>query len=38
LILETPQQIAEVAEDDATPDPWDVTSVGLLRTLATDTV
>jgi deoxyribonuclease-4 len=38
LILETPQQITEVAEDDATPDPWDVTSVGLLRTLAHDTV
>jgi len=38
LILETPQQITEVAEDDATPDPWDVTSVALLRTLATDTV
>jgi deoxyribonuclease-4 len=37
LILETPQQIPDVAEDDATPDPWDLASVALLRSLASDT-
>lgn len=34
LILETPQEHAEVADDDDTPDPWDVRSIALLRTLA----
>jgi deoxyribonuclease IV len=34
LILETPQEHAEPAEDDDTPDPWDVRSIELLRTLA----
>jgi deoxyribonuclease-4 len=34
LILETPQEVAEVAEDDDTPDPWDVRSIALLRSLA----
>jgi deoxyribonuclease-4 len=34
LILETPQQHAEVAEDDPSPDPWDVRMVGLLQELA----
>ncbi len=34
LILETPQQLEEVAEDDDTPDPWDVESIALLRALA----
>lgn len=34
LILETPQERAEVAEDDATADPWEVRMVGLLRELA----
>lgn len=33
LILETPQEVAEVAEDDDTPDPWDVRSLALLRSL-----
>jgi deoxyribonuclease-4 len=33
LILETPQQVEEVAEDDDTPDPWDVRSIALLRAL-----
>jgi len=37
LIPETPQQIPDVAEDDATPDPWDLASVALLRSLASDT-
>jgi deoxyribonuclease-4 len=36
LILETPQEHAEVADDDATPDPWDVRSIALLRTLAAE--
>ena len=31
LILETPQQNFEVAEDDASPDPWDVRMLELLR-------
>lgn len=34
LILETPQQLEEVAEDDDTPDPWDVESIAILRALA----
>ena len=34
LLLETPQQQAEVAEDDDTPDPWDVETIGQLRALA----
>jgi deoxyribonuclease-4 len=36
LILETPQEHAEIADDDDTPDPWDVRSIALLRTLATE--
>jgi apurinic endonuclease APN1 len=31
LILETPQENPEVAEDDPTPDPWDVEMIELLR-------
>jgi deoxyribonuclease IV len=34
LILETPQEIADVAEDDDAPDPWDVRSLALLASLA----
>lgn len=34
LILETPQEFPDIAEDDATPDPWDVRSIALLRQLA----
>ena len=34
LILETPQQHPDVAEDDTTPDPWDVRSIEHLRELA----
>lgn len=34
LILETPQERPEVAEDDDTPDRWDVDSIALLRELA----
>jgi deoxyribonuclease-4 len=34
LILETPQEIADVGEEDDTPDPWDVRSIALLRQLA----
>lgn len=34
LILETPQQVEEVADDDDTPDPWDVESIAILRALA----
>ncbi len=36
LILETPQEHADIADDDDTPDPWDVRSIALLRTLATE--
>jgi deoxyribonuclease-4 len=36
LILETPQQLADIAEDDDTPDPWDVRSLAVLRALATE--
>lgn len=34
LILETPQERAEVADDDASPDPWDVRMRELLEGLA----
>lgn len=34
LILETPQLNEAVADDDDTPDAWDVESIDLLRTLA----
>ena len=34
LILETPQSTAEVAEDDASADPWDARMVTLLRSLS----
>lgn len=34
LILETPQAVPDVGDDDATPDPWDVESIALLRALA----
>lgn len=34
LILETPQARPEVAEDDPSPDPWDVRMAELLRELA----
>ncbi|WP_337169995.1 deoxyribonuclease IV [Gemmatimonas aurantiaca] len=37
LILETPQEVETVADDDDTPDPWDVRSIGLLQTLARET-
>lgn len=33
-LLETPQAVAEVAEDDDTPDPWDVEDLARLRALA----
>jgi deoxyribonuclease-4 len=33
LILETPQQHPEIADDDSTPDPWDVAMLRLLREL-----
>jgi deoxyribonuclease IV len=34
LILETPEQHPEVAEDDPSPDPWDARMVALLKELA----
>lgn len=34
LVLETPQESAEVADDDVRPDPWDVRMVTLLREFA----
>jgi deoxyribonuclease-4 len=34
LILETPQKFPEVAEDDPSPDPWDLEMIALLRSLA----
>jgi deoxyribonuclease-4 len=34
LILETPQERAEVADDDASPDPWDVRMLELLASFA----
>ena len=36
LVLETPQAVAAVAEDDDTPDPWDVRALAQLRALAED--
>jgi deoxyribonuclease IV len=36
LILETPQENPAIADDDASPDPWDVRMMGLLRELAGD--
>lgn len=38
LIMETPQQNEDVADDDATPDPWDVDSLALLRALSESAV
>lgn len=35
LILETPQELTEVDDEDATPDPYDVAMIELLRSLAT---
>jgi deoxyribonuclease-4 len=35
LILETPQQIEAVADDDDTPDPWDLETIAQLRAFAT---
>jgi deoxyribonuclease-4 len=34
LVLETPQALAEVGEEDDTPDPWDVAALALLRGMA----
>ena len=34
LILETPQQNYDIADDDPTPDPWDVAMLELLREMA----
>ncbi len=34
LILETPQQLYEIADDDTTPDPYDVRMMQLLRAMA----
>lgn len=34
LILETPQQLPEIDDDDASPDPWDVAMRELLEALA----
>ncbi len=34
LILETPQAHPDIAEDDDSPDPWDVDSIALLRAFA----
>jgi deoxyribonuclease IV len=36
LILETPEQHPEVAEDDPSPDPWDARMVALLKELGAD--
>jgi deoxyribonuclease-4 len=36
LILETPEQHVEVAEDDPSPDPWDARMVALVKQLAAD--
>lgn len=36
IILETPQQNPEIAEDDPSPDPWDVRMIELLRELAAE--
>ncbi len=37
LILETPPQNPDIADDEDTPDAWDVDSIALLRTLAEHT-
>ncbi len=37
LLLETPQQLPDVADDDDTPDPWDVACITRLRELAATT-
>jgi deoxyribonuclease-4 len=34
LILETPQKNMDIADDDPTPDPWDVKMMRLLRGMA----
>lgn len=34
LILETPQERPDIAEDDPTPDPWDVRMIALLEELS----
>ena len=34
LILETPQKNYDIADDDATPDPWDVKMMRLLKAMA----
>jgi deoxyribonuclease-4 len=34
LILETPQQVMDIADDDATPDPYDVRMMALLESFA----
>lgn len=34
LILETPQEHPDIADDDDSPDPWDVSSIARLRELA----
>lgn len=34
LILETPQERPDIAEEDPAPDPWDVRMIGLLRELS----
>jgi deoxyribonuclease-4 len=36
LILETPQLVMDVGDDDPTPDPWDLQMMALLRELAAD--
>jgi deoxyribonuclease IV len=36
LILETPQEFPDVAEDDPSPDPWDVRMMELLTSLAVE--
>lgn len=38
LILETPQQAEDLADDDDTPDAWDVQSIARLKELAKSTV
>lgn len=34
VIMETPQEFADIADDDDSPDPWDVRSMALLHELA----
>ena len=36
-ILETPQQVADVGDDDQSPDAWDVETIAQLRVLAANT-